>query len=386
MNRIFDFIRKISDLSLQNGTLFCQYDVSSAQLTLFNVNNDVTDKKISIDTFLKFIHPDDLQIATDSFDFMNERKAQHYTCEARTKLLNQKEYSWLFVNIYPFDTDKYGKANSYMVICHNNTHWRKLQSNISLYRKKVSYITDLNNIIFIEYDIENRIFTRLDSSGEKKKHTITLDSWFANFHPDDINLGKELLSVLDEHKIKKYHTEYRHKYPTDYRWFAIDILLYDSDDNGQAKSYLCLVRDIDDEKNEMQRIEKLKEQAEAANKLKTLFIEHLSHEIRTPLNAILGFSSLMSNKLSDEEYSSFKKIIELNTDHLLHLVDNTINISLLEAGFVQINNSHFRFCSFLKELYASMRLFVKENLTFNFTCNLKVEIFSDKNLLKEVIE
>src|SRR5574344_344467 len=174
MDRIIGFLCNISEISLKNGILFCQYDVACARLTLLNINDSQRNKDLSIFNFLQFIHPDDLQIATSSIDFMNERKATRYSCEARAKLINQKDYIWLFVNIYPFEIDKYGKANSSAIICHDNSSWHKLHNDISLYRKKVSYITDLNNIIFIEYDIENRIFIRLDSSGEKKKHTITL--------------------------------------------------------------------------------------------------------------------------------------------------------------------------------------------------------------------
>jgi len=301
MDRIIDFLGKISEISLKNGILFCLYDVASARLTLLNINDSQRNKELSIFNFLQFIHPDDLQIANDSLDFMNKRKAIRYTCEARAKLINEKDYTWLFVNIYPFDIDKYGKANSYAIICQDNNSWHKLQNNISLYRKKVTYITDLNNIIFIEYDIENKIFIRLDDSGENAKHIISLDDWFSNFHPDDLHFGKHLLSILDENKINNYHIEYRYNYPLGYRWFSIDVMLYNRNEQGEAISYLCLVRDIDKEKKEMQRMQALKEQAEASNKLKTLFIEHLSHEIRTPLNAILGFSSLMTNKLSDKE-------------------------------------------------------------------------------------
>jgi len=386
MDRIIDFLGKISEISLKNGILFCLYDVASARLTLLNINDSQRNKELSIFNFLQFIHPDDLQIANDSLDFMNKRKAIRYTCEARAKLINEKDYTWLFVNIYPFDIDKYGKANSYAIICQDNNSWHKLQNNISLYRKKVTYITDLNNIIFIEYDIENKIFIRLDDSGENAKHIISLDDWFSNFHPDDLHFGKHLLSILDENKINNYHIEYRYNYPLGYRWFSIDVMLYNRNEQGEAISYLCLVRDIDKEKKEMQRMQALKEQAEASNKLKTLFIEHLSHEIRTPLNAILGFSSLMTNKLSDKEAQTFTNIIKMNTNHLLYIVDNTINISLLEAGFVQVNNSRFMVCSFLKDLYTSLHLMVKENINFTLLCNKQVEIFADKDLLKELIE
>ena len=63
-----------------------------------------------------------------------------------------------------------------------------------------------------------------------------------------------------------------------------------------------------------------KEKAEEANRLKSAFLANMSHEIRTPLNAIVGFSSILSDAIQDEDTKEYIHIIEENTQLLLQLI------------------------------------------------------------------
>lgn len=80
-----------------------------------------------------------------------------------------------------------------------------------------------------------------------------------------------------------------------------------------------------------------KEEAEEANRLKTAFLANMSHEIRTPLNAIVGFSSVITSKdISDEERDQYCEIIQKNSDLLLNLINDILDISRLESGRVKL--------------------------------------------------
>lgn len=82
-------------------------------------------------------------------------------------------------------------------------------------------------------------------------------------------------------------------------------------------------------------LKEAKEKAEQADHIKTMFIQNMSHEIRTPLNAIVGFSSIitqMGNELTDEEKNDMSQRIQTNSDLLLTLINDILDISTIESG------------------------------------------------------
>jgi len=79
-----------------------------------------------------------------------------------------------------------------------------------------------------------------------------------------------------------------------------------------------------------------KEKGEESNRLKTAFLANMSHEIRTPLNAIVGFSSvLVSDDSSPAEKAQYCDIIQKNSDLLLHLINDILDISRMESGKIK---------------------------------------------------
>jgi signal transduction histidine kinase/CheY-like chemotaxis protein len=80
-----------------------------------------------------------------------------------------------------------------------------------------------------------------------------------------------------------------------------------------------------------------KEKAEESDKLKSAFLANMSHEIRTPLNAILGCSSLISQTSpTPEELKEYCKMMDTSGVDLLHLIDDLLDISLIEANQIKI--------------------------------------------------
>lgn len=81
-----------------------------------------------------------------------------------------------------------------------------------------------------------------------------------------------------------------------------------------------------------------KEKAEESNRLKTAFVANISHEIRTPLNAIIGFTDIViSHESSPEEQKVYFDVIKRNSDMLLKLINDILDISQLEAESLQFN-------------------------------------------------
>jgi signal transduction histidine kinase/ligand-binding sensor domain-containing protein/ActR/RegA family two-component response regulator len=114
------------------------------------------------------------------------------------------------------------------------------------------------------------------------------------------------------------------------------------------------------EKLVLERTENLREalnRAEESDHLKSSFLANMSHEIRTPMNAIVGFASLLdSDDIDDLEKKKYIQIINSNSDTLLVLINDILEISLIEANQIRIEKRQFNVDSILSELEASCRL------------------------------
>ena len=128
---------------------------------------------------------------------------------------------------------------------------------------------------------------------------------------------------------------------------------------NRDEKVLLTVRDITRLKKVQEELEVARRVAEVAGEQKTAFLANMSHEIRTPLNAIVGFAGLLSNA-SESERNSYVEIIKGNTNMLLQLVNDILDMSKIEAGTLELIYSDTDVNQIMRELEGIFRLRLEE--------------------------
>jgi CheY-like chemotaxis protein/nitrogen-specific signal transduction histidine kinase len=140
-------------------------------------------------------------------------------------------------------------------------------------------------------------------------------------------------------------------------------------------------------------LKKAKEKAEESDKLKNAFLANMSHEIRTPMNAIVGFSGILKESTeSEEEKNNYINTIISCSDQLLHIIDDILDISIIEANQLNIIYKECNIKKLINELY---EIFENEKTT-HYKDKVKIlidfnigdhesNVITDENRLKQVL-
>ncbi len=179
--------------------------------------------------------------------------------------------------------------------------------------------------------------------------------WTETLHPDDRDRVTEAF-YKGSCGIAPYNVEYRSLDRSGtYRWYRGTGELFD-DVNG-GKVFRGIIQDIHEEKlkeklneEKLAALEKLErsevalkealDEAQRANKAKSDFLSNMSHDIRTPMNAVIGFTELAMENSGDEVIvRDYLEKIQTSGNHLLMLINDILDMSKIESGRINIENS-----------------------------------------------
>jgi len=165
--------------------------------------------------------------------------------------------------------------------------------------------------------------------------------WKELMHPEDRDsiLGLELEYLASR---GHFELEFRMRGKDGaYRWILSRGRVVEWDAQGKPLRAVGTHANITERKEYEASLELAKQQAEAANRAKSIFLANMSHEIRTPLNAILGLTYLLKRDLEKPEQLDWLSKIHSAGQHLLDVINNILDLSKIESGKLSLGVGDF---------------------------------------------
>ena len=193
--------------------------------------------------------------------------------------------------------------------------------------------------------------------GEQGTVVVDVDEHLSHVLPEYRKRIYEAIAGLEKGCSKLIDEEFLYQnVDNTLSWRNIYGIIYEYDEGGKPAILIGGTQIIDERKKLESDLRKAKDKAEEANRLKTAFLANMSHEIRTPLNAIVGFSSILADTEDIAEKKEFCNLINHNNALLLKIVDDILDISKIEAGYIDLHPTWFCLSDLIMESATEYRM------------------------------
>ena len=193
--------------------------------------------------------------------------------------------------------------------------------------------------------------------GEQGTVVVDVDEHLSHVLPEYRKRIYEAIAGLEKGCSKLIDEEFLYQnVDNTLSWRNIYGIIYEYDEGGKPAILIGGTQIIDERKKLESDLRKAKDKAEEANRLKTAFLANMSHEIRTPLNAIVGFSSILADTEDIAEKKEFCNMINHNNALLLTIVDDILDISKIEAGYIDLHPTWFCLSDLIMESATEYRM------------------------------
>lgn len=233
----------------------------------------------------------------------------------------------------------------------------------------------------------NNAFYSILGVSREYYHSQDPDSFL---HPDDIAYRSRRVEALKARGYFEGEIKAKHK---DGHYMSLSTRsIVIKNESGDIKGFFTISRDITAFKKYHEELVQAKVEAETSSRLKASFLANISHEIRTPLNSVVGFANLLlSDDLSTATREEYIDHINYNSEKLLQIIGDIIDLSRLESSQIEITYEETSLSEIVNEVIEETRQSIKRNekpiiLTMknNFESSGDL-IFTDRLWLKRVL-
>ena len=369
------------------------FDVRTQKFEAYNdpINDYASDKLVSIQRYMDVIHPEDRSSSYDAIQSMLSGKELtiNFTCRMQTKY----DESWQYCNIIgvPFEKDEYGNNVRYTGFRQNISKLHQLNEELEERNYKMQLTFKTVGMSYWDFEVKSKQFKAFNDpvNDFHSENAITPEDYLHVTHPEDIEQVRNHINYMIGGTTKDLNFKFRSKTKWDKEWQTLIVtgIPVERDKKGNVIRYTGIKVNNTKWEKMAQQLKELKDKAELSDRLKSAFLANMSHEIRTPLNAIVGFSDVLSaGGASEEEQRGYFEIIRTNSDLLLRLINDILDVSRLEADRVILSLESCNVVQICQQVVASVAQARRSTNQFLFECEREVvEMRTDVQRLQQVV-
>ena len=209
----------------------------------------------------------------------------------------------------------------------------------------------------------------------------------AKLHPwDSEDPKKNYLEGIRTSEQQEWDFECVHQKTEEQRWFHIVAM---GSEVNRKKKYILVMSDRTSDRKMNQALSEAVHAAETANRAKSTFLSNMSHDIRTPMNAIIGFTTLAVSNIDDKKKvrDYLGKILSAS-NHLLSLINDILDMSRIESGKIQLEETEVSLSEVLHDLktIVSGQIHAKQLELYMDVMDVTHEnVYCDKTRLNQVL-
>ncbi|QDU82389.1 Autoinducer 2 sensor kinase/phosphatase LuxQ [Polystyrenella longa] len=287
----------------------------------------------------------------------------------------------------------------YGVVCYfyETTQWKEAELAARESESRLKLATELVKVGVVVCECENKhvILDKIaaEQYGLPSESALTLEEYRNCFFPEDrdrfddqmhhaIAPGNQSTPTLEYRVVQKNGSR---------RWLGICMQVeFEISSTGSPEPSHWLIASIDltERKRHEEQLDLARQQAEAANRARGEFLANMSHEIRTPMAALMGHVEILMTHLQDPDNRESVRTIKRNGHHLLEILNDILDISRIEAGKLEVEQTRCDIVQLLKDIDSLMRVRVDAHrVNFIITATEKIPKFvqTDPKRLKQIL-
>ncbi len=312
-------------------------------------------------------------------------KVNHYYTSVQKGIKN------LLVRAKPLYDEK-GNFENYILIIIDNTDTLSAHNRIQNFENFFSLIAGFAKIGYFKWNpltkdgfAISQWYKNLNENEDTPMENII--GIYAHLHPEDAQMLIQGYKEMIAGKITSLKKQIRViTSPGNLKWLRCNITVKEYDPAKNNIELIGVNFDITETKAIETELIEAKNKAETLDKLKSAFLANMSHEIRTPLNAIVGFSSLLVDTQDTQEQQEYLSIIQKNSDLLLQLISDILDLSKIESGTFEFTYGKIDVNNLCAEIIQTISVKANTEVELIFGSHLPVCIIeSDKNRLTQII-